>query len=442
MKGLFGGHPSPEGDLNFMKMIHRSLVDGVDLIAVATNKFKTSMLSVTFAVPLRAESATANALVGEVLNRGSRNYPDIESLSLATDELYGMSLQPRVRQKGETQCVGFVSSFLEDRFALDGRPILEPAAQLMGEVLLNPLTENGVFIEDYVASEGANQADLIRSQINDKRGWSIHRVTELMCENEAYALDKYGSAEEAEHMTAQQLWDAYRKLLKEARVIFYYAGASSLERVEQVIRSTFAPLITPRKTELTCEVVDGPRGEVRSYTDRFDVAQGKLALGFRTGGITVDHPDYPAMMVCNAIYGGTASSKLFMNVREKLSLCYFASSLMDKLKGLMVVSSGVEFSNFEIARQEILTQLKAVQDGDFTDEELHVGRQSLVSSLRTMQDSHGRIEDFWVTQKIAGTGGTPEDLLQAVEKVDRAQVVAVARKLSLDTVYYLTGKEA
>ena len=425
-----------------MEVFHRNLVDGVDLIAVHTSKFKTSMLSVTLAVPLRRETATANALIGEVLNRGSRNYPDIESLSAATDELYGMSLQPRVRQKGETQCVGFVASFLDDRFALDAQPILEPAARLMGELLLDPLTENGIFCEDYVTSEGTNQADLIRSQINDKRGWSIHRVTELMCEGEAYALDKYGSAEEAEQMTAERLWAAYQNLLKEARVIFYYAGAADPERVEQAVRTSFAPLITPRKMTFACEVIDSPRSQTRSYTDRFDVAQGKLALGFRTGGITVNHPEYPGLLVCNAIYGGTATSKLFMNVRERLSLCYFASSMLDKLKGLMVVSSGVEFSNFEVARQEIMTQLEAVKNGDFTDEELHVGRQSLVSSLRTMQDSHGRIEDFWVTQKVAGTTGTPEELLQAVERVDRARVRAAAEKLALDTVYYLTGKEA
>jgi predicted Zn-dependent peptidase len=263
-----------------------------------------------------------------------------------------------------------------------------------------------------------------------------------MCEDEAYALDKYGSAEEAEQMTAERLWAAYQTLLKEARVIFYYAGSASPERVETVIRNAFAPLITPRETQFTCEIVPEAKGEVRSYTDRFDVAQGKLALGFRTGGITADHPDYPALMVCNAIYGGTATSKLFMNVREKLSLCYFASSMMDKLKGLVVVSSGVEFSNFDVARREILAQLEAVQKGDFTDEELHVGRQALVSSLRTMQDSHSRVEDFWVTQQIAGITYTPESLLGAIERVDRSQVMRVASQLALDTIYYLTGKEA
>ncbi len=424
-----------------MDVTYQSLTDGVELIAVSTDKFKTGLLSVSLVVPLRAETATANALVGEVLNRGSRNYPDIESLSAAEDELYGMSLNPSVRQKGESQCVSLIGSFLDDRFALDGKPILEPAAALMGELLLDPVTENGIFRGDYVKSEGANLADLIRSQINDKRGWSIHRVTELMCEGEAYAVDKYGFADQAEAMTAQELWTRYQSLLKQARVVFYYAGSADIGRVEAALRAAFAPLMTPRRTETGCQVVEAPRGDVREFTDPMDVAQGKLALGFRTGGVTVDSPEYPALLVCNAIYGGTASSKLFMNVRERLSLCYFASSMVDKLKGLMVVSSGVEFANFEVARKEILAQLENVRTGDFTDEELHVGRRAVASSLRTLLDSHGRLEDFWFTQAVSGQTNAPEEWMKQVEGVTREQVQAVAQKLSLDTVYYLTGKE-
>lgn len=424
-----------------MEALHKRLTDGVEFIAVPTNKFKTNILSVTFVAPLKKETVTANALTGEVLYRGSKNHPDIESLSAATDELYGMSLSPIVRQKGESQCIGFASSFLDDRFVLDGKSVLEPAAKLMAEIMLDPVTENGVFKEDFVESEGCNLADQIRSQINDKRGWSIHRVTELMCEGEAYALDKYGFAEEAENMSAEVLWERYQELCKSAPVIFYYSGSIPVERVEAVIRDAFSPLISAREFSVSCEIIAKPKQEVRSYTDHMDVSQGKLALGFRTGGITAEHPDYPALMVCNAVYGGTATSKLFMNVRERLSLCYFASSMADKLKGLLVVSSGVEFTNFEVAKNEILAQLEEMKNGNISEEELHVARQALISSLRTMMDSHGRMEDYWLTQFISATEDTPVDLIAKVEQVTREQVMAVAGKIELDTIYYLAGEE-
>lgn len=424
-----------------MDVTQKEFSPGVSLTAVSTDKFKTGTLSVSLAVPLRKETVTATALLCDVLYRGSEKYPDIAAISAAEDELYGLSLSPAVRQRGETQCVSLVGSFIDDRYALDGQPVLEGTAALMGELLLRPAVEDGVFRADYVKSEGANLADLIRSQVNDKRTWALHRLVEVMCEGEPYALDKYGFADEAEQIGSADLWAQYQSLLKNARVIFCYVGAAPLERVEAAIRACFGPLLTPRTGVLPgCLVVSAPRGEVREQTDRLDVTQGKLALGLRTGGIDLRSPEYPALLVCNAVYGATPSSKLFMNVREKLSLCYYASSMVNKYKGVMVISSGVEFSRFRDARDEILTQLDKMRAGDFTDEELHAGKQALTSGFRTLLDSQGQLEDFWFSQAIAGADESPEELSARVESVSREQVTGAAQKLRLDTVYYLTGK--
>lgn len=425
-----------------MDVTHKELVQGVALTHVSTDKFKTGTLSVSLTAPLRRETATANALLLDVLYRGSEKYPDIQAISAAEDELYGLSLAPMVRQRGEAQCVSFVGSFIDDKFALDGAPVLEGAAAFMGEILLRPATENGVFRADYVKSEGMNLADLIRSQVNDKRSWSMHRLVEVMCEGEPYAVDKFGCAQEAEAMDPAALWDRYQALLREAGVIFCYVGSAPLERVERAVRAAFGPLLAPRPLAiLEHTVVPAPKGEVREQTDRLDVAQGKLALGLRCGGIDLHSPEYPALLVCNAVYGGTPNAKLFMNVREKLSLCYFASSMVNKYKGIMVVCSGVEFSNFQVAKEEILAQLDKMRTGDFTDEELHAGKQALTSAYRALLDSQKQVEDFWFSQVVAGVEEPPEDLSARVEAVTREQVTAAAQKIQLDTVYYLAGKE-
>lgn len=425
-----------------MEVTRKELAGGVDLICVRTEKFKTGTLSVSFAAPLRRETATANALLLDVLYRGSEKYPDIEAISAAEDKLYGLAVYPSVRQRGEAQCMSLVGSFIDDSYALDGTSVLEGAADFMGEVLLHPATEGGVFRRDYVKSEGTNLADLIRSQVNDKRAWAVHRLVEVMCEGEPYALDKYGDAEEAENMDPAVLWERYQALLKEAGVIFCYVGAAPLERVEKALRTSFAPLLTPRRRAvLDHTVIAAPKGAVRERTDPMDVAQGKLALGLRCGGIDLRSPEYPALLVCNAVYGGTPTSKLFMNVREKLSLCYFASSMVNKYKGIMVVCSGVEFANFQVAKAEILAQLDKTRAGEFTDEELHAGKQALSSGYRALLDSQGQIEDYWFSQAVAGAEEPPEALRARVEGVTRAQVAACAQKLALDTVYCLTGKE-
>lgn len=426
-----------------MERTHKSLAPGVELIVNRTEQFKTALLSVTLTVPLRTETATANALIPDVLYRGSRNHPDIESLSAATDYLYGASLGPAVRQRGECQCISFLCSFIDDRYALDGMAVLEPAAALMGEVLLDPVTEQGVFRRDYVSSEGANLADRIRSRINDKRGWSIFRLIQEMCAGEAYALDKLGSAEEAENMRPEVLWKHYQNLLKEAQVVFYYGGSADAARVETAVRHAFGALITKREIQYNCQVIANPNHPVREVTDRMDVAQGKLAMGFRIGGITADSENYPAMLVCNALYGGTAHSKLFMNVREKMSLCYSVSSVLDKLKGLMVVSAGVESADFARAKEAILAQLDAIRNGEITGEERNAAIRAIVNALVSQKDSQGQMEDDCVTRWLTmGEICGSEELIRAVEAVTVEQVAEVARGISLDTVYYLTGKEA
>ena len=172
-----------------------------------------------------------------------------------------------------------------------------------------------------------------------------------------------------------------------------------------------------------------------------DVTQGKLAMGFRTGGIAVGSAEHPALLVCNTLYGGSANSKLFLNVREKMSLCYYASSMLDKLKGLMVVSSGVEFAQFDRAQEAILTQLEAVKRGDFTEDELAAAVRTVSSGLRSRLDSQSQLEDDQLTRLLFHTSLEGEELIRAVESVTADQVMETANKLKLDTIYRLTGKE-
>ncbi len=425
-----------------MEQIHKKLAAGVELAMTRTEQFKTGLLSVTLAAPLRADTATAYALAPDVLYRGSRNYPDIQRLSAAADQLYGAALGPTVRQRGESQCVGFLCSLMDDRYALDGMALLEPAARLVSEVLLDPATSGGIFREDYVRGEGENLADEIEARINDKRSWSIFRLTQEMCAGEAYALDKLGSAAQARELDARTLWSAYQQLCRQARVIFYYGGSARPERVEEMVRSCFQPLLEGRDMVLSCQVVDEPAHPVRYVTDRLDVTQGKLAMGFRTGGIVLGHELYPALLVCNALFGGTAHSKLFEHVREQLSLCYFVSSMLDTLKGLMAVSSGVEFADFGRAEEAILEQLEEIRRGQFTREELHAAVQAVVNSLTSRKDSQGQMEDDCVTQLIArGTVTDWRQTVSGVERVTARDIIQVARMLELDTVYRLTGKD-
>lgn len=425
------------------QVTRRELFPGVWLRAVHTNKFKSSYLSVSLLAPLRRETAGANALIPSVLRRGTADHPDMESLSAALDNLYGGAVEPVIRKKGETQCVGFVASFLDDAYTLEGEKILEPAAALMGELLLRPRTVNGVFDADYVAGERSNLADRIRSQINDKRSYATHRLVELMCSEEHFGADKLGQLEQVEAITPESLWERYQQLLRESEVELYYSGSADPDRVEQALRAAFAGLpVNENRETPACDVRLTVGEEPRIYTDEMDVTQGKLVLGFRTGGQTCWEQDWPAMVICNAIFGGTAMSKLFMNVREKMSLCYYASSTVEKMKGVLMVSSGIEFENCEKAKSEILHQLELIRQGEIDEGELEGARRILVGSYRSALDDQGRQEEFWLGQAAAGLDTTLEEAAASFETVTKEQVAQAAQKLALDSIYFLKGKEA
>ncbi|MBR2491715.1 MAG: insulinase family protein [Ruminiclostridium sp.] len=425
-----------------LPIYERTLAPGIVLRAVQTKKFKTSMLGITFLEPLAEETASLNALLPKVLRRGTRHHPDMETLSAALDDLYGGGIEPLIRKKGETQCIGFWGSFLDDAYVPGDSHILESAAALLGEIVLQPAGEGETFLVEYVESEKANLVDKIRSEVNDKLQYAMSRLRGQMCEGEAYSIEKLGTEAQAQAITADSLYARYRELLETAPVYLYYCGSSDPDRVEAAFRKAFAALPQGQRKGIPVPVaVAQPKGAVRRFSDAMEVSQGKLTMGFRTGGGFSDLETVARFMLFNAIFGGSTDSKLFLNVREKLSLCYFASSSLALSKGILLVYSGVEFANFQTAEDEILAQLKACQTGDITPEELEAARRSVVGSLRASLDAQGRLEEYWVNRFVTGTAYTPEDLAEAVEQVTLDQVVEAACQVKLDSIYTLRGKE-
>lgn len=424
-----------------IEVTRTQLLPGVHLTAVQTQKFKSSVLGMQFLLPLAREQAALHALLPMVLRRGTAEHPDMESLSAVLDELYGGSLEPTVRKKGETQCVGFVGSFLDDAYTLDGSAVLEPSAALLGELVLRPYTRDEVFCPDYTRQERENLVTRIRAQVNDKRQYAQVRVVAEMCAGEPFGVDKLGDEASAAAITPQKLWDCYQQVLRTAPIEFYYCGSAPLERVRAAVQAIVDGLPAGERAPLARPEKGNAPAQPRRVEEALDVTQGKLAMGFRTGGITCWEEDYPALTVLNALFGGTTMSRLFLNVREKLSLCYYASSTLEKMKGLLLVSSGTEFDKYDTARKEILAQLESIRRGEIEDWELEGTRSILINGHRSTLDDQGRLEEFWLGQSAAGLDIGIEELVEGIRRVTREQVAAAAQKLELDTIYFLRGRE-
>ena len=263
-----------------------------------------------------------------------------------------------------------------------------------------------------------------------------------MCFGEDYAISPLGTEAEAESIGYQKLTRRYRELISAAPIEIVYCGTVKPHKVEEIFENLFETL--PRSEELpdmgTDIRINTIEDKPRYFTEELDVTQGKLAMGFRLGEY-FDDDTIPAIQVFNALYGGSVNSKLFMNVREKLSLCYFASSGVDTFKGVMLVSSGIEFDKYQVALDEIFAQLEAVKNGDFTEDELTAAKKSVSSDLRALMDSPGGLIDFWLGQTIRGFEYGPEEMAELIEAVDREEVIAAARSVECDAVYFLKGLE-
>ena len=418
-------------------MTRTKIRENTYLTYVPSRKFKTGFFSAQMAVPLSQKTAGLNALLVNVLSRGTVRCPNMAAIGRELDMLYGARLEPTVRKKGENQMFGFAASCVDDRFLPQGQRLLEKMTDLLGEFWCDPVTRGGRLLEDYVDSERENLVDLIRSDINDKRAYAARRLMEEMCREEPYGVSRIGSAQDVEKISLQKLNKHYKTVLSQARLELFYCGSAPEKWVIGAFTRAFAAL--PRQGEtLPAPTTRRPAPEAhRVVTEEMDVTQGKLCLGFRT-----DSTDMPATMLMNAMFGGYSNSKLFLNVREKLSLCYYAGSAYHRLKGIITVSSGIEFANYDRAVEEIFAQLEALRNGDWEDWELEGALQSLLSGLRSMEDSAGALEDYVLGQAAVGGDETLEGLSAALRQVTPQRIRDAAAAVKPDTIYFLKGKEA
>ena len=395
------------------QVTRKTLGAGINLTCVTTPKFKRAVL---------------RTCLPQVLRRGTARLNDMQAFGTALDELYGARIEAAVRKEGENLCIGFLSDCIDEAYAPGADGLTAGVIGLLCDLLYDPYLQDGLFCAAYVEGERGNLIDRIAALKNDPRSWTPRRLNELMCENEDYGKSALGTIEQAERITPETLYAAYRRALSEAQVELFYCGTMMPDEVEAHFMAT--PLAQPREGTLYqphTVVQARPAGDVREVVEDAEVTQGKLSLGFRTGGASLTGGEPAAYWMFQTIYGGSTSAKLFLNVREKKSLCYYASN------------SGIENRNFEVARDEILHQLDLCRKGEITDAELESARKTLVNGWRTMLDDPLTLERYWMGQAAAGTLVSPEKRIEQVTDITREQVIVAAQSTALDTVFFMKG---
>jgi len=412
-----------------------------DLHTLRTTKFKTNLLAAVLQSDLSVDGATRNALLGQVLRRGTRRWPNTADFMRNLDDLYGTSVTADVAKKGERHMLMFAVGVVNDAYLGGGDEMLRKGFGILRELMVEPAAEGSGLRADYVAQEKINLRRRIESILDDKQAYAFRRCNEEMCKTERYAVSKLGRVEDIDAITPGSLAEWHARAVSEYPMDIFAIGDIEHERAVEMAAEAFRGLARrPRPAGPASTQGPEPSSEPRQIVERMPVSQGHLVMGYRTG-ITFASSDYPALLFANGVYGGYTHSKLFQNVRERASLAYFASSGIETTKGLMWVNAGIDFDAFDTAVGIIEAQLDDVRRGVITTTEMENTRRGLIRDIEMMRDQPSSLMDLALAGIVNGCPVTSEHLKQCISQVSVEDVMRVAREIRLDTVYFLRNEE-
>ncbi len=417
------------------EFVQRKICNGVTFGSITDDRFKIGRLSATLLVPLSRQTAAANALLSCVLTRSCKRYPNFTALSRKLDSLYGAALYPSVRQIGDYQALTIAVSGIDDAYALDGEFVSAELADLLSSIIFEPDVNGGLFKEEDIEQEKRQLLENIDSEYNDKRYYAVKRCIENMCSDELYSIGRFGSRQDVESLKNADVYAAWERLLSDARVELTMLGNTSPDKAYEGFVKYFGS--KPRTIDAV-EHTEIVPNEVRYVCENQELSQSKLVMGFRCN---YDNDDAAALenSLMSAVLGGTPTSKLFLNVREKQSLCYYCVSRVDNNKGIMLIDSGVETENIDKARDAVLEQLTLLKNGDISDEELTNAKLALKNSLMSSLDSLAALQSYYIGGVLRKNQLTPLKAAELTDKISKERIVELANKVQLDTVFTLRG---
>ncbi len=413
---------------------------GAEVISVPADRFKTNEIAITLIAPLSPETAALNAVVPFVLSRTCAEYPSINSLNERLAYLYGAKVLASSSKTGEAQQLKIGVTCLDDRFSLDGGKITAACVELLLSMVFAPLLdENGVFPKENVEMEKRALIQKIESENNEKRIYALNRAQEIMFAGEPFSVNRYGTKEQVQAITAADAAGAWRRLLETSKIVVSLVGSADAGQISDMLREKLAGVKRAYQPLPETAARHTPAEAVKRETERQKVRQGKLVMGFT---VDIDPADMQQAAVLRSfadVFGGGPYSKLFANVREKMSLCYYCSAVSFRQKSCLFVQSGCEEENMQKAEQEILNQLEEIKKGNF-DYEFNSSKTALNDALDSVYDSPETTETWYGAQSPEGHYCSPAESAELNNAVTKAQIAALAETVTLDTVYKLVSE--
>lgn len=410
---------------------------GIKLHTIKTEKFKTNLIAIMLTTKLDRENVTKNALIPAVLRRGTKNLITQEEINKKLEEMYGASLDCGLDKTGDNQVLKFYIETVNDEFLpQEAENMLKISLEKIFEFVFNPYLENGCFKKEYVEQEKENIKQIIDGKIDNKARYSLDRCIEEMYKDQPYGLYKYGYVEDMKDINEKNLYEYYQQLINECKIDIFVSGIID-EETENIIKNNENIIkLKDREPQYNePEIIAKKSEKVNDVQESMDVTQGKLIIGM---DLDIDDDNLRFdVMIYNSIFGGSANSKLFQNVREKASLAYTASSSYYRFKNNIFINCGIEIKNYEKALEIIKQQIEDMKKGDFTDEEVENAKKGIIASIKTIDDEQDTEITYFFGQELSKSKCNIEQYMQRISEVTKDKVVDVANKVSINTVYFL-----
>ncbi len=413
----------------------RKIADGVYFSSITDKRYKKNLISVAFSTQLSEDTATENVIVPVLLTKCNSKLPTYKAFNNKMSRLYASGIGGTAGRQYDLQTISFGAYYLDDIYALSGEKMTGIMTDILIDCLTSPVTENGVFSEKFVELEKKTVIDSIETAINDKRSYAIERAMKTICKGEPASVCSYGTVEKAKLITPDSAYKAYRRMLETMPCEIICTGCSDFEGVAEKFAAAFEKA-GRHDIENTTIALSPVKTQTEEVTERLTVNQSKLVLGFKSHS-----DDDAALVLLQKIFGGTTSSKLFRNVREKMSLCYYCSAARNDLKGIMLVNSGVENENIEKTKEAVIDQLEEIKNGNFTNEDINFAEMAIKNDFKSVADSAGNVSNWYFDCIRKNDIVTPEEKLGRYLGVSKERIIAAAKSMVLDSVYVLTGNE-
>ena len=413
----------------------RKIADGVYFSSITDKRYKKNLISVAFSTQLSEDTATENVIVPVLLTKCNSKLPTYKAFNNKMSRLYASGIGGTAGRQYDLQTISFGAYYLDDIYALSGEKMTGIMTDILIDCLTSPVTENGVFSEKFVELEKKTVIDNIETAINDKRSYAIERAMKTICKGEPASVCSYGTVEKAKLITPDSAYKAYRRMLETMPCEIICTGCSDFEGVAEKFAAAFEKA-GRHDIENTTIALSPVKTQTEEVTERLTVNQSKLVLGFKSHS-----DDDAALVLLQKIFGSTTSSKLFRNVREKMSLCYYCSAARNDLKGIMLVNSGVENENIEKTKEAVIDQLEEIKNGNFTNEDINFAEMAIKNDFKSVADSAGNVSNWYFDCIRKNDIVTPEEKLGRYLGVSKERIIAAAKSMVLDSVYVLTGNE-